>query len=76
MERDLDDGYEVYRESEVLRIRGDYHLLRGNFTEAEVCLAAALEWSKDRDAKIYELRATTSMARLKNKQGKKESFYS
>ena len=75
MERDLEAGYEVYRTSELIRTRGNYHLTRGNAKEGEACFLAALNWSSERSAKFYELRAAMSLAKLWQEQDKLEQAY-
>ena len=48
------------------RIKGEALLARsvGNKAEAEACLHHAIEVARAHDAKLLELRATTSLARL------------
>jgi predicted ATPase len=58
-------------EPEVYRIQGDL-LTQRNREEAEVWLRKAIESSVQHEAKFFELRATTSLARLLDHQGKRD----
>ena len=60
-------------EAELHRIKGSLLLeLEGEYrNEAEACLERALELSRAQGARLYELRATMSLARLLDKQGKR-----
>ncbi len=61
-------------EPELHRIKGEVLLAQdaAYAPEAELCFRTAIEHSRKRDAKSWELRATTSMARLLSKQGHRE----
>jgi class 3 adenylate cyclase/tetratricopeptide (TPR) repeat protein len=72
MERNFADGFEIYRESEVTRMRGLCAFARGEFVKAETLFNEALEWSKAREAKSYELRAAMSLARFWQKRKEPE----
>jgi predicted ATPase len=66
-------GEKVYQ-AEMLRLKGEVLLMDdGRATaEAERCFRAALEVARAQEAKSWELRATTSLARLLAKQGKRD----
>ena len=57
---------EHYAESEIERIAGDTLFLMGaeNAAEAEQCMRRAIAIAAEQGAKSWELRATTSLARL------------
>ncbi len=61
-------------EAEVHRLKGDLLLVQraSNAAEAEKCFRTAIEIARKRNAKSWELRATTSLARLLAKQRKKD----
>ncbi len=56
--------------SEILRLRGRLYEVAGEKDQAVLCYQKALEWSRARHAKLYELRASTSLARLWRDQGR------
>ena len=57
----------IYRlEGELLLRRGE----DGDVDEAEVCFLKAIEVARRQEAKLWELRAATSLARLWQRQGK------
>jgi predicted ATPase len=63
---------ERYYEAELLRHRGEL-LLAGaqpDLATAEWCLAEALETARDQQARMWELRAVMSRARLLRGQGR------
>jgi predicted ATPase len=51
-------------EAEVHRIKGELLLLREDPTQAQRCFEKALTVARDQQAKSWELRAATSLARL------------
>jgi predicted ATPase len=63
---------ERYPEAELYRLGGELLLMQGNETEAEISLHQAIEVARRQQAKSWELRATTSMARLWQQQGRIE----
>jgi predicted ATPase len=65
---------EHYAESEIERVAGETLILMGaeNAAEAEQCLRRAVALATRQGAKWFELRATTSLARLLAKQGSRE----
>jgi DNA-binding SARP family transcriptional activator/predicted ATPase len=61
---------ERYAEAEVYRVRAELLLMQGSEAEAEASLHKALQIARRQDARSWELRTTTSLARLWQKQGK------
>ena len=68
---------ERYFEAELYRLRGELLLMQGDDVEAEAslhqaesCFQHAIEVARHQQAKSWELRATTSLARLWQKQGR------
>jgi len=61
-------------EAELHRVKGDLLIMRhpADHAEAERCFEAAIEIARRQKAKFWELRATTSLARLLKSQGKAE----
>jgi predicted ATPase len=67
-------GERVY-EAEIYRLRGDLllQLSSDDAAEAEACFHKALDIARSQQAKSLELRATASLARLWQQQGKREA---
>jgi predicted ATPase len=65
---------EHWYQSELCRLQGELLLQgsSGNSTEAESCFHHALEIARTQQAKSFELRAATSLARLWHQQGKRD----
>jgi predicted ATPase len=61
---------ERYCEAELYRMRGALLLMQGDEAEAEASLHKAIDVAHRQQAKSWELRATTSLARLWQKQGR------
>jgi DNA-binding SARP family transcriptional activator/predicted ATPase len=59
-------------EAELHRVQGELLLMQGDDAEAEASLHKAIEVARGQSAKSWGLRATTSLARLWQKQGKQE----
>jgi class 3 adenylate cyclase/tetratricopeptide (TPR) repeat protein len=60
-------------EAELHRIRGELQTMaRHDEAESERCFRAAIEIASRQSAKLWELRATTSLARLLDKQGHRD----
>jgi predicted ATPase len=57
--------------AEVLRLKGWMLVLQGDLAGAEENYLASLDWVREQQAKSWELRTTTSLARLWQQQGKK-----
>ena len=56
--------------AEVLRLKGWMLVLRGDLAGAEQNYLASLDWARRQQAKSWELRTATSLARLWQQQGK------
>ena len=63
---------ERYCEAEIHRLQGELLLSQDNEPEAEACFRTAIEIARRQQAKSWELRATISLARLWQAQGKTE----
>ena len=61
-------------EAEIYRLKGELLLKQdnSNAAEAQGCFQRAIEIARNQSAKSWELRATTSLARLLNKQGRRD----
>jgi predicted ATPase len=61
-------------EPEIHRVRGELLLRQdhSNAAEAESCFQRAIEIARNQKAKSWELRATMSLARLVNEQGRRD----
>jgi class 3 adenylate cyclase/predicted ATPase len=68
---------ECWREADLHRLRGELLLTVSaeNHCEAEVCLRQAISIAQRQQAKSWELRAATSLARLWQSQGKRQEAY-
>jgi predicted ATPase len=64
-------------EPELYRLKGELLLqcASDNHTEAETCFHHALEIARNQQAKSFELRTATSLARLWQSQGKRQEAY-
>jgi predicted ATPase len=61
--------------AEILRLKGWILLLKGDLEDAERNFLASLDWARRQQAKIWELRTATSLARLWQSQGKRQDAY-
>jgi predicted ATPase len=63
-------------EAQLQRVKGEQLLRLGydRVAEAEQCFRTAIEVARRQSARTYELRATTSLARLLAKQGRREEI--
>jgi predicted ATPase len=61
--------------AEVLRIKGWILSLRGDVDGAQDCYLKSLAWACEQQAKSWELRTSTSLARLWRAQGRREEAY-
>jgi predicted ATPase len=61
--------------AEILRLRGWMLSLRGNLEDAERNFLASLDWARRQQAKMWELRTSTSLARLWLSQGQHQEAY-
>ncbi len=58
-------------EADIYRLKGEISLIRDQSDKpAEKCFRTAIEVARAQSGKLYELRATVSLARLLSKQGK------
>jgi class 3 adenylate cyclase len=57
--------------AEILRLKGWMRALQGDLDGAEQNYLASLDWARQQQAKSWELRTSTSLARLWQQQGKK-----
>ncbi len=56
--------------AEVLRIKGSMLAMKSDADGAQKCYLASLEWARKQEAKSWELRTATSLARLLQQQRK------
>jgi len=74
----IEETGECYHEAEVYRLKGELLLLQAKadaLAQAEVCFQMSLDVARRRQAKMSELRAATSMAKLYLNVGRrKEAF--
>src|SRR5712671_1330775 len=61
--------------AEILRLKGWMLSLKGDFDGAERNFLASLDWARRQQAKMWELRTSTSLARLWQSQGKRLEAY-
>src|SRR5215468_3821055 len=68
---------ERWYESEIYRLKGELLLQQSsdNSTEAETCFHKALDLARDQQAKSFELRIATSLAKLWQQQGKRQEAH-
>jgi predicted ATPase len=73
----VDATGERWYEPELYRLKGELLLQQSsdNQTEAEACFHKALEIARTQQAKSFELRTATSLARLWQQQGKRQEAY-
>ena len=65
-------GGERARYAEILRLKGWMLSLKGDLQGAEQNYFASLDWAHQQQAKSWELRTSTSLARLWQSQGKRK----
>ena len=72
--RETERGGERTAEPELYRVKGELLLMRDPPDEAEVerCFRTAIDIARRQEARFFELRATTSLARLLKRQGKRD----
>jgi predicted ATPase len=66
---------ERYFCAEILRLKGWMLSLKGDLEGAERNFLASLDWARRQQAKSWELRTSTSLARLWQSQGKRQDAY-
>jgi predicted ATPase len=57
--------------AEVLRVKGNVLTALGKFEEAEKVYALSLDWARQQSARSWELRTSTSLAKLWQSQRKR-----
>jgi len=57
--------------AEILRLKGWMLSLKSDLAGAEKSYLASLDWARQQQAKSWELRTSTSLARLWQRQGKR-----
>jgi predicted ATPase len=69
-----DGSEDRHYQAEVYRVEGELLLRQNelNFTEVQCCFERAIEIAREQSAKSWELRATTSLARLLDNRGRRE----
>ena len=67
----VEETGERHREAELQRLNGELLLALGDEAGAEASLQKAVEVARRQSAKSWELRATTSLARLWQKQDRR-----
>ncbi len=68
----VEETEERYCEAELYRVRGELLLIQGVEAGAEASFQRAIEVARRQSAKSWELRSTTNLARLWQKQGKRK----
>jgi hypothetical protein len=63
---------EHWIEADIHRIEGDLRVAEGDPAAAERCYRRAIDLACDQEAKLFELRATTSLARLWTERGERQ----
>jgi predicted ATPase len=73
----VDKNDERWCEAELHRLKGELLLAQslGNTAAAQTCFRQAMHVAKRQQAKSWELRATTSLARLWQQQGKRQGAH-
>ena len=66
---------ELQHYAEILRLKGWMLSLKGDPDGAERNFLASLDWARRQQAKMWELRTSTSLARLWQSQGKRQDAY-
>ena len=72
--RAVEDTGQHFYEAELYRLKGAFllQLSADNQPEAETCFQQAMTIAQEQDAKAWELRTATSLARLWQHQGKRQ----
>lgn len=68
----VDETNERFLEAELYRLQGELLLMQGRQADAEASLRQAIEVARRQQAKSWELRAATSLARLWQMHGKRD----
>jgi len=69
-----DENEDLFWKAEIHRLKGELLLKQdhSNVAEAQSCFQRAVEIARNQSAKSLELRATTNLARLLAKQGRRD----
>jgi predicted ATPase len=62
---------ERYFEAEIHRLRGELLVMAADESEAAVSFRRAIDVAREQEAKSWELRATTSLSRLRQRRGER-----
>ncbi|MEJ2734960.1 MAG: AAA family ATPase [Anaerolineae bacterium] len=71
----VEETDERYWETELHRVQGELLFMQGDEAEAEASFHKAIEVARRQQAKSWELRATTSLARLWQRQGRRDEAW-
>jgi tetratricopeptide (TPR) repeat protein len=66
---------ERWSEAELHRLMGEIHLAQGDHGDAESCFLRAIEVARGQNAKLWELRAATALARLWRDRGERQASH-
>jgi len=66
----VEETGERYYEAELKRLKGELFIAQGKEAQADACFREAIKVARDQNAKSWELRSATSLARLWQKRGK------
>jgi hypothetical protein len=66
---------EHFSYAETLRLKGWMLSLKGDLEGAERNFLGSLDWARRQQAKMWELRTSTSLARLWQSQGRRQDAY-
>jgi predicted ATPase len=66
---------ERWFEAEVYRLKGELSLAGSDRATAEACFLSAIGFAREQSAKLWELRAATSLARLWREQGRRAEAF-
>jgi predicted ATPase len=66
---------ERWFEAELHRLKGELSLADGDPARAEACFLSAIAFAREQSAKLWELRAATSLARLWREQGRRAEAF-
>jgi predicted ATPase len=61
--------------AEILRLKGWMQSLKGDVHSAQMSYMASLNWARAQQAKSWELRTATSLARLWQQQARRKEAY-
>ena len=64
-----------WSEAELHRLMGEIHLAQGEHGDAESCFLRAIEVARGQNARLWELRAVTALARLWRDRGERQASH-